>query len=309
MKNQPVSLLELSRCFVSLIVALVMLFNLTGEAAAQAVSASKHKLNISSEELEKIIKEKTTAARDNTFVYSSAHLEAAIQRFNQERIQKDPVLKQLESIKNFFFPLFSFSTQSKEPAFDAFVKQDKAAIEKEAAATRDYITSQYDKTLAQFNEKIAALKAQRIQESTPQEPEPAAKKQERLQKIEKEIQDISSRYTKKLITWKRESLAQLAAEERSALMGAKDRFASFQKNLDEQNEQAILAKKQELLSLYNKHPQKALSYVITIAPRLLSYRTLKGESFFTQDEQDLLTDLFIKDLQANDGCLNPKSAY
>ena len=309
MKNQPVSLLELSRRFVSLIVALVMIFNLTGEAAAQAVSASKHKLNISSEELEKIIKEKTTAARDNTFVYSSAHLEAAIQRFNQERIQKDPVLKQLESIKNFFFPLFSFSTQSKEPAFDAFVKQDKAAIEKEAAATRDYITSQYDKTLAQFNEKIAALKAQRIQESTPQEPEPAAKKQERLQKIEKEIQDISSKYTKKLITWKRESLAQLAAEERSALMGAKDRFASFQKNLDEQNEQAILAKKQELLSLYNKHPQKALSYVITIAPRLLSYRTLKGESFFTQDEQDLLTDLFIKDLQANDGCLNPKSAY
>ncbi len=308
MKNQPVSLLELSRRFVSLILAVVMVFNLTGEAAAQAVSSSKPKLPISSIDLEKLLQAKASVAQDNTFVYSTAPLQAAIQRFNQERIQKDPVLKKLEAIKSFFFPLFSPS-QSKEAAFDSFIEKDRESIKKDSEAVRQSINDQYNQALAAFNEKVALLKTKEIEGSTPADPETAEQKKERLDKIQKQFDEISQKYTRKLITWKQESLAQLAAEERSALMGAKDRFAYFQKNADKLRDQAVMDKKNELLALYKKNPQKALSYVITITPRLLSYRTLQGESFFTQEEQDLLMDLFIKDLQANDGCLNPKSAY
>lgn len=314
MKNQPVSLVELSRRFVSLILAVVMIFNLTGQAAAQAVSSSKHKLPISSSDLEKLLQEKTIAARDNTSTAitaktnTSIRLQRQLQRLNQERIQKDPVLKQLEEIKNFFIPLFSFPG-TKEAAFKTFKEQDSKSIIEETENIRAFIEEEYNKTLDLFNEKLSKLEAKQIESSTPSEPETDLQKQERVAYIKKDMDDLKDKYVKQLNLWKRESLAQLEKEKQDAFLGAKDRYTSFQQQADELRDQTVLQKKQQLLSLYDSNPDKALPYLITVAPRLLSYRTAKGESFFSQKEKDFLMDIFIKDLSVNDGCLNPKSSY
>ena len=136
MKNQPVSLVEAFRRFISLILAVVMIFNLTGQAAAQAVSTSKAKLPISADDLEKLLKERAYTAQNPSGFYTPSRQEN-IKRFFQELAQKDPVLKQLEEIRTFFNPLFSSATQTtKQSSFETFKEQDAQAIEKEAAAVR-----------------------------------------------------------------------------------------------------------------------------------------------------------------------------
>ena len=309
MKNQPVSLVETFRRFISLILAVVMIFNLTGQAAAQAVSTSKAKLPISADDLEKLLKERAYTAQNPSGFYTPSRQEN-IKRFFQELAQKDPVLKQLEEIRTFFNPLFSSATQTtKQSSFETFKEQDAQAIEKEAAAVRASIQEQYDKTLAQFEEKLSSLQNKQIESSTPSEPETDSQKEERIAYIEKDMEAIRKKFREQLFFWKNDSLSQLDRETKSALLSAKDRYAFYQKNADEQRDKVVLQKKQQLFSLYASHPEKAVSYLVGITPQLLSYRTVKGESFFTQKEKDLLMDIFIKDLSVNDGCLNPKSAY
>lgn len=308
MKNKHVSFVELCRRFMSCTLAAVMIFNLTAEASAQAVSRFKYKSSLSSADLEKILKDKTAVAQDKTFVYSTAPLEVQVNQINQQIKQKDPVLKQLEAIKKFFFPLF-YPGGTKQNAFDIFVKQDKALIKEETASVRHSIQTQYDKTLAQFEEKLSDLKNKRIEASAPAEPETTAQKEERIKSIEDDMQSLREKFLEQLNRWKRESLAQLAGEEKSLLRGAKDRFASYQKKANQLRDQLVFKKKQELLSLYKTNPGKTLPYLIAIAPRLLSYRTVDGGSFFTKKEQAFLADIFIKDLAANNGCVKAQSTY
>ena len=305
MKNQHVSFLELCRRFMSVTLASVMIFNLTAEASAQAISRSKYKPSISSNDLEKILKNKTAIAQDNTFVYSTAPLEAQVNHINQQIKQKDPVLKQLETLKLFFFPLFSSSSSDNQSVFNDFVKQDSSILKEDSEYVRAYVQSLYDNASMRYESQLADLKAQKLEELEEED----KNTEESSKLIDQELDNKRQAFLNELNQWKRETLAQLAQEERAVRNSSKERFSVYQKKSDQLRDQLVLKKKNELFALYKTNPAKVKSYLIAISTRLLSYRTIEGKSFFTQEEKELLNDIFIQDLAANDGCLNAKSSY
>ena len=226
MKNQHVSFLELCRRFMSVTLASVMIFNLTAEASAQAISRSKYKPSISSNDLEKILKNKTAIAQDNTFVYSTAPLEAQVNHINQQIKQKDPVLKQLETLKLFFFPLFSSSSSDNQSVFNDFVKQDSSILKEDSEYVRAYVQSLYDNASMRYESQLADLKAQKLEELEEED----KNTEESSKLIDQELDNKRQAFLNELNQWKRETLAQLAQEERAVRNSSKERFSVYQKN-------------------------------------------------------------------------------
>lgn len=145
----------------------------------------------------------------------------------------------------------------------------------------------------------------------------SAEKQKALLKIQTSSQtspeELSAQQAA-LDLWEKENILALGKWQSDAIKSSSARYSVYlknynaylleqNKNRDEELEHYVASLTRELMAIYKKYPsvQAVKTYLLEVSPTILLLKK-DGKDFFTDADKNILKDLYLKELRANNSC-------
>ncbi len=117
-----------------------------------------------------------------------------------------------------------------------------------------------------------------------------------------------------LDAWEKENILALGKWQSDAIKSSSARYSVYlknynaylleqNKNRDEELEHYVASLTRELMAIYKKYPsvQAVKTYLLEVSPTILLLKK-DGKDFFTDADKNILKDLYLKELRANNSC-------
>lgn len=277
--NKQLPALDLSKRVISLVLAVTMIFNLSG----QAFSYTPKKTALPEDYRKNLERQVHQAVQDNTAmprVQLQQRVMKEMMRINDGSLT--PADKQrIHEIESIFNPLLK--SESPDSEFEAFSKAYVNSIEQAVRRETEELAKESKKVEMLMNEEQESYKKKKYDED--------------------KINVWRAEGDANLKKWQDDAHRQLAAWKKNQLSNIKKAYEDAKNNISlDEREQAVSEAVRDLWMLKDKAPY-AKRTLLVLAPSILPLKDLKGNSFFNAEQREWLESNYRQILQKEKSCV------